>query len=105
MPATRDDLFNRFKILGIEATTRNHPPVFTVEEAQALGRRDAVAGLETVPEPLPLPPRGETLFPALIDSPGDAVREVAPVPLPPRTALPVPAWEGDTAPLADTAGL
>jgi serine/threonine protein kinase len=33
MPATRDDLFNRFKTLGIEAMTRNHPPVFTVEEA------------------------------------------------------------------------
>jgi Ala-tRNA(Pro) deacylase len=36
MPATRDDLLNRFKDLGIEATTRNHPPVYTVEEAQAL---------------------------------------------------------------------
>lgn len=36
MPATRDDLSNRFKDLGIEATTRNHPPVYTVEEAQAL---------------------------------------------------------------------
>jgi Ala-tRNA(Pro) deacylase len=36
MPATRDDLLNRFRDLGIEATTRNHPPVYTVEEAQAL---------------------------------------------------------------------
>ncbi len=36
MPATRDDLLNRFKYLGIEAKTRNHPPVYTVEEAQAL---------------------------------------------------------------------
>ena len=36
MPATRDDLLNRFKDLGIKATTRNHPPVYTVEEAQAL---------------------------------------------------------------------
>ena len=36
MPATRDDLLNRFKALGIETTTRNHPPVYTVEEAQAL---------------------------------------------------------------------
>ena len=36
MPATRDDLLNRFKDLDIEATTRNHPPVYTVEEAQAL---------------------------------------------------------------------
>ncbi len=36
MPATRDDLFARFASLGIETTTRDHPPVFTVEEAQAL---------------------------------------------------------------------
>ena len=36
MPATHDDLFNRFKALGIEAMTRNHPPVYTVDEAQAL---------------------------------------------------------------------
>ena len=36
MPATREDLFARFKDLGIEATTRDHAPVYTVEEAQAL---------------------------------------------------------------------
>ena len=36
MPATRDDLFARFRSLGIEATTRDHAPVYTVEEAQAL---------------------------------------------------------------------
>ena len=36
MPATREDLFARFKALGIEATTRDHAPVYTVEEAQAL---------------------------------------------------------------------
>ena len=36
MPATRDDLFARLKALGIETTTRDHAPVFTVEEAQAL---------------------------------------------------------------------
>lgn len=36
MPATRDDLFARFAALGIETTTRQHAPVFTVEEARAL---------------------------------------------------------------------
>lgn len=36
MPATRDDLLNRFKNLGIETATRNHAPVYTVEEARAL---------------------------------------------------------------------
>lgn len=42
MPATRDDLFARFKDLGIETTTRDHAPVYTVEEAQAL--RGEIAG-------------------------------------------------------------
>ena len=36
MSATREDLFARFSALGIEATTRDHAPVYTVEEAQAL---------------------------------------------------------------------
>lgn len=36
MPATRDDLFARFEALGLETATRNHAPVFTVEEARAL---------------------------------------------------------------------
>ncbi len=36
MPATREDLFTRFKALGIVTETRDHAPVFTVEEAQAL---------------------------------------------------------------------
>ena len=36
MPATRDDLLARLSSLGIEATTRHHAPVYTVEEAQAL---------------------------------------------------------------------
>lgn len=36
MTATRADLFARFKDLGIETTTREHAPVYTVEEAQAL---------------------------------------------------------------------
>jgi len=42
MPATRDDLFARFKALGIDTATRDHAPVYTVEEAQAL--RGAIAG-------------------------------------------------------------
>ena len=36
MPATEDDLFTRFKDLGIETTTVRHAPVFTVEENKAL---------------------------------------------------------------------
>jgi len=36
MSATRDDLFARLQGLGITTTTREHPPVFTVEEARAL---------------------------------------------------------------------
>ena len=36
MPATRDDLFARFKALGIDTKTMDHAPVYTVEEAQAL---------------------------------------------------------------------
>ena len=36
MSATREDLFARFKALGIEATTRDHAPVYIVDEAQAL---------------------------------------------------------------------
>ena len=36
MPATRDDLFARFASLGIQTTTRQHAPVYTVEEARAL---------------------------------------------------------------------
>lgn len=36
MPATRQDLDAFFGELGIAATTVEHPPVFTVEEAQSL---------------------------------------------------------------------
>lgn len=36
MPATREDLFARFKSLGIETKTADHAAVYTVEEAQAL---------------------------------------------------------------------
>jgi Ala-tRNA(Pro) deacylase len=34
MPASRDDLFQRFQALGISTTTRSHAPVFTVEQAR-----------------------------------------------------------------------
>jgi Ala-tRNA(Pro) deacylase len=36
MPATRDDLFARFDSLAIKVRTKEHPPVFTVEDARAL---------------------------------------------------------------------
>ncbi|MFP6732019.1 MAG: prolyl-tRNA synthetase associated domain-containing protein [Alphaproteobacteria bacterium] len=34
MVMTQDDLFNRLQALGISTETHQHPPVFTVEEAQ-----------------------------------------------------------------------
>lgn len=42
MPASREELFARLEMLGIATTTRQHPPVFTVEEARAL--RGAIPG-------------------------------------------------------------
>ena len=42
MPATRDDLMDYLDKLGIAAATVDHPPVFTVEEAQAL--RGTISG-------------------------------------------------------------
>src|SRR3954452_3341275 len=36
MPASRQDLMARLDELGIETETREHAPVFTVEEARAL---------------------------------------------------------------------
>jgi Ala-tRNA(Pro) deacylase len=36
MPASRAELMARFRSLGIETETREHPHVFTVEEARAL---------------------------------------------------------------------
>ena len=42
MPATRSDLIRYLDSLGISAITVDHPPVFTVEEAQAL--RGTIAG-------------------------------------------------------------
>ena len=45
MPATRDDLMAALSRLGIGTRTIDHPPVFTVEEAQAL--RGTVPGAHT----------------------------------------------------------
>ncbi len=42
MPATREDLIQYLDSLGITASTVDHPPVFTVDEAQAL--RGTIAG-------------------------------------------------------------
>jgi Ala-tRNA(Pro) deacylase len=42
---TRDDLFTFLTGLGIDVTTKYHPPVFTVEEAKAL--RDELPGGHT----------------------------------------------------------
>jgi len=42
MPATRDALLARFKALGIDTQTRDHAPVYTVDEARAL--RGEIAG-------------------------------------------------------------
>ena len=36
MAKTTEDLFARFAELGIETTTRRHPPLFTVEESKRL---------------------------------------------------------------------
>lgn len=45
MPATPDDLFALLARLQVPCTTVSHPPVFTVQEAQAL--RGAIAGGHT----------------------------------------------------------
>ena len=45
MPATRDDLMAMLARLGIATVTVEHPPLFTVEEAQAL--RGEVPGTHT----------------------------------------------------------
>ncbi len=42
MPATRQELFQRFDSLGISAKTHEHAPVFTVEEAKRV--HDGIAG-------------------------------------------------------------
>jgi Ala-tRNA(Pro) deacylase len=45
MSATRDDLVARLAELGIETTTHEHPPLYTVEESQAL--RGEIPGAHT----------------------------------------------------------
>jgi len=44
-PATREQLLSRLKSLGIDATTVEHPPLFTVEESRAL--RGEIPGAHT----------------------------------------------------------
>jgi len=45
MPKTQDELFAVLSSLGIEVTTRQHPPLHTVAESQAL--RGEIAGRHT----------------------------------------------------------
>jgi Ala-tRNA(Pro) deacylase len=45
MPATRGDLFARFRALGIETVTVEHPPLFTVEQSKEL--RGDIPGAHT----------------------------------------------------------
>ena len=45
MPATKEDLLARLEALGIETTTTEHPPLFTVEQSQAL--RGRIPGAHT----------------------------------------------------------
>lgn len=45
MPASPEQLFERLAALGIATSTRDHPPVFTVEEARSL--RGEIAGGHT----------------------------------------------------------
>jgi Ala-tRNA(Pro) deacylase len=66
MPATREDLMTALARLGISTTTVDHPPVFTVEEAQSL--RGKVSGAHT--KNLFLKDKKDRLF--LIVAPEDA---------------------------------
>ena len=45
MPKSPDQLFDFLDKLGIQVTTRNHPPLFTVADSQAL--RGEIAGAHT----------------------------------------------------------
>lgn len=45
MPKSKDDLLGQLRELGIEATTRDHPPLHTVAESQAL--RGEIPGRHT----------------------------------------------------------
>ena len=67
MPATRDDLMAMLAKLAIATTTVDHPPVFTVEEAQGL--RGQIAGAHT--KNLFLKDKKDALF--LLTAPEDAV--------------------------------
>ena len=66
MPATREDLMAALARLGIATTTIDHPPVFTVEEAQSL--RSTVPGAHT--KNLFLKDKKDRLF--LVVAPEDA---------------------------------
>jgi Ala-tRNA(Pro) deacylase len=66
MPATREDLMAALARLGIVVATVDHPPVFTVEEAQAL--RGQVPGAHT--KNLFLKDKKDRLF--LVVAPEDA---------------------------------
>jgi Ala-tRNA(Pro) deacylase len=66
MPATRDDLMQMLTRLGIETRTIEHPPLFTVEDAQA--HRGQIAGAHT--KNLFLKDKRDALF--LVTAPEDA---------------------------------
>jgi Ala-tRNA(Pro) deacylase len=66
MPATRDDLMAMLAELGIATTTVEHPPLFTVEDAQAY--RGAIRGAHT--KNLFLKDKKDALF--LVVAPEDA---------------------------------
>jgi Ala-tRNA(Pro) deacylase len=66
MPATPDDLFAFLDRLGIAHTTVNHPPLFTVEQSQAL--RGTIPGGHT--KNLFLKDKRDTVF--LVVAPEDA---------------------------------
>jgi Ala-tRNA(Pro) deacylase len=66
MPATRDDLMAMLAKLGIAVTTVEHPPLFTVEQSQAL--RGEIRGAHT--KNLFLKDKKDALF--LLTAPEDA---------------------------------
>jgi Ala-tRNA(Pro) deacylase len=70
MPATPDDLFTYLDRLGIAHATVSHPPLFTVEQSQAL--RGQIAGGHT--KNLFLKDKKGALF--LVTTPEDAVIEL-----------------------------
>src|SRR5262245_23911146 len=70
MPATPDDLFAFLDKLGIAHTTVTHPPLFTVEESQAL--RGTIPGAHT--KNLFLKDKKGALF--LVTAPEDAAIEL-----------------------------